>query len=292
MVPNPKFISVSSSVSASPSIKSANKSVSNLQPSILKNSFRALLFLGILFSLSACGASKKLGKADLKNPTSEALLKVMAARKMEVDWLEAKARMDFSDERQSVKFNATIRMQKDKLVWIAIKKLGLEVGRVLIRPDSAFVIDRLNGEYYAEPLTWVERTYNIPADFKTIQELLLGNPVFFQTAGYQLASETDYFQLSGQGGGLSSRMKIQKADLTLREMYFEDAPNQRHIRCALDSYEVLAGDRKFSYLRQLELKSPATGRMAVGIQFSDVEINVPKEIKFEIPNKYTRQTGK
>jgi hypothetical protein len=252
----------------------------------------AVLCLGILSSLSSCGTSRKLGKADLKNPTSESLLKIMAARKMDVDWLETKAKIDFSDERQSVKVNATIRIQKDKLVWIAVKKLGLEVGRMLIRRDSAFVIDRLNGEYYAEPLEWVERTYNIPADLKTIQEILLGNPVFFQTSGYQLTTEAEYFQLVGQGGGLSSKLKVQKNDLTLREMHFEDAANQRQIRCALESYEVIAGDRKFSYLRRLELKSPATGRMSVGIQFSDVEINVPKEIKFEIPDKYTRQTGK
>jgi hypothetical protein len=252
----------------------------------------AFFVLGILSSLSSCGSSRKLGKAELNNPTSESLLKVMAARKMNVDWLETKAKLDFSDERQSVKVNATIRMQKDKLIWIAVKKMGIEVGRVLIRSDSAFVIDRLNGEFYAEPLTWVERTYNIPADLKTIQELLLGNPVFFQTSGYQLTTEPDYFQLSGQGGGLTGKLKVHKTDLTLREMLFEDAVAQRQIRCAFESYNVIAGDRKFSYLRQLELSSPATGRMSVGIQFSEVVINVPKEIKFEIPNKYTRQIGK
>ncbi len=257
-----------------------------------KHTFLLIMILGVLLGASSCGAARKAGKAELKEKTPEALLRVMAARKLDVDWFEAKARLDMSDGKQSVKANATIRMKKNELMWVSIKKLGFEVGRALIRKDSAFVIDRLNNEFYAEPLSWLEREYNIPGDLGAFQNLLLGNPVFFSTSGFKLEESGTHYELSGQGGGMESRFKVNSADLTLQEMFIDDKKNQRRIQYALQQYGPIAGNRKFSYLRSLEMSSPATGKMSVGIQFSEVEINVPKEIKFEIPDKYTRAGGK
>ncbi len=257
-----------------------------------KNTFLLLIVLGAVLGASSCGASRKAGKAELKEKSPEALLKVLAARKLDVDWFEAKAKLDVSDGSQSVKANAVIRMKKNELVWVSIKKLGFEVGRALIRKDSAFVINRLSNEYYAEPLSWLEREYNVPGDLAAFQNLLLGNLVFFSTSGFRMEENGTQYYLAGKGGGMESRFKINSADLTLQEMWFEDKNTQRQIQYALQQYGQIAGNRNFSYLRSLELNSPSTGRMSVGIQFSDVQLNVPKDIKFEIPDKYTRVGGK
>lgn len=256
------------------------------------NFYSILLIVSAVLMFASCGPGRKLGKSELKANSSEALLKLMAARKMDVEWMEAKAKLDLSDGSQNIKVNAVIRLKKDEWVWITIKKFGFEAGRALIRKDSAFIINRLNNEYYAEPLSYLEKTYGVPADLAALQNILLGNPVFLQTSGFLLDESPEQYSLSGQGGGMKSRFNINKTDLTLAQMELEDPEKLQSVRYSLSNYGELAGNRKFSYLRLLELSSPSSGKMSAGIEFSDVEINVPKDNKFEIPEKYTRVQGK
>lgn len=251
-----------------------------------------LLIFSAIILLSSCGPGRKISKNEAEINTPEALLKLMAARKIDVQWMEAKARLDLNDGSQSIKANAVIRMKKDEWVWISIKKFGFEGGRALIRKDSAFIIDRLNNEYYAEPLSYLEKTYGVPADLKALQNILLGNPVFLQTSGFQISNTPEHYGLAGKGGGLESRFQINKTDLTLAQMELEDSRKLQKVTYSLSKYGDLAGNRKFSYLRLLELNSPSSGKMSAGIEFSDVEINVPKDNKFEIPEKYTRKQSK
>ncbi len=256
---------------------------------MIKNTILLAIVLGISVGATSCGAARKAGKATtLKEKSSEGLLRVLASRKLDAEWFEAKAKLDFSDGSQSVKANATIRMKKGELVWVSIKKLGFEVGRALIRQDSVFIINRLNNEFYAEPLKYIEREYNIPADLAALQNLLLGNPVFFSTSGFQFEENGTHYQLAGKGGGMESRYLINTQGLMLEQMDFEEKESSRRVQYQLAQYAPVAGNRNFSYLRSLEMDSPSTGRMSVGIQFSDVQLDVPKEIKFEIPDKYTR----
>ncbi len=255
--------------------------------------FSSLLLLTVALSLASCGASRKIGNAELKEKSSaEAVLKAMATNRIDVDWLEAKAKLDVNNGSQAVRANALVRMKKNELVWISVRKLGFEAGRALIRRDSVFVINRLNNEYYAEPLAWLEREYNIPADLVTFQNLLLGNLIFLSTASFELDEQGEHLILSGKGGGVESRFKVLGKDLSLREMWFDDKKNQHQLRYTLDEYAPIAGKKNFSHLRFLEVRSPDTGHMTLGLQFSDVIVNEPKDIKFDIPERYTRVQGK
>lgn len=269
-----------------------NPKLEILNPMRKANFHSILLIFSAIILFASCGPGRKVSKTDLKANTPEAMLKLMAARKIDVQWMEAKAKLDLNDGSQSIKANAVIRMKKDEWVWISVKKFGFEGGRALIRKDSAFIINRLNNEYYAEPLSYLEKTYGVPADLAALQNILLGNPVFLQTSGFQLDESPEHYRLSGQGGGFESRFQINKTDLTLAQMELEDPKKLQSVRYSLSNYGELAGNRKFSYLRLLELNSPSSGKMSAGIEFSDVEINVPKDNKFEIPEKYTRVQGK
>jgi hypothetical protein len=252
-----------------------------------------LLLLGAVLGASSCGAARKASRdVTLSEKSSAGLLKALAARKWDAEWFDAKAKLDVDDGRQSVKANAVIRMKKGEFVWVSIKKFGFEAARALIRKDSVFVINRLNNEYYAEPISFLTKEYNIPADLSTLQNLILGNPVFLSTAGFHFEDKVTHYELSGKGGGMDSRYLVNSADLTLQHIGFEDKQERRTIKCGFGEYAPLVENKNFSYLRSIEMDSPATGRMAVGLQFSEVVLNVPKDVKFEIPDKYTRVSAK
>jgi len=237
---------------------------------------------------SACSSGKKTGATEIKEKTPEFLFRQMIAGQVNADWMEAKAKVDFDDGYLSMGATANIRLRKDSVILIAVKKLGFEVGRAMITPDSVFVLDRLNNEAVVKDIAYLADLYNIPADFQLLQSLLLGNPLFFMTRGFQVETEAQAYHLYGEQDGMESHYWLTGQELNLQRMHFHDLRSRRQIQMRFEDYSQNDEDQKFSYLRNLEVDSRETGKVAVGIRFSQVEFNVPKNIRFEIPDRYTR----
>lgn len=247
----------------------------------------------MLLFLSSCGISRKgAGAGELREMTAAGLAGALEDRSVKAQYMEAKAKIDYADGQQSVSANALLRMKKDEYIWLSVKKLGFEVGRVLITKDSAFILNRLNNEYYAEPLTYVEETFNLPGNLTDAQQLLLGNPFFSNKTGMQLEVADEYYALRSREGNLERTYQVDRKDMRLSQMQLEDKAYLRRVLIGMSEYADIAGNQKFSYLRSLEMESPAAGKMTVSIQFADVVLNVPKEIKFDIPEKYTRVSAR
>ncbi len=255
----------------------------------MQRSKNRLLLLGfMIILLSSCGTSKRLGKAEKDYNSPDYLLKNLITNQVSADWFSARAKINFQDEYTAVGASATIRMKKDSAVWVSVKKLGFEVGRALITQDSVYIIDRLNNTYDIRDLHYLEKTYNIPANLDIVQAILLGNPVFFSTKDFQSKQEELAYHLFGKDEKMESHYWLGKKNLELHKMSFDDMRQNRKIHLKLEDYQQLQQNQKFSYFRILEMNSQETGNIKVEIKFSQLELNSPKDISFEIPKRYAR----
>jgi hypothetical protein len=168
---------------------------------------------------------------------------------------------------------------------MAFKKFSIEGVRVLITPDSVKIIDRMNGEYSAEPYEALRRKYQIPLSFQGLQALLLGNPVFFSRES-EMSLDSGLYVLQQQSENLEARYKLDQASLLLREFFVNDAQSKRSLRMMSANYQSLEDKQNFSYFRSLKLASPDIGQMNVNIEFTKVEVNVPQKMDFNVPEQY------
>lgn len=253
-------------------------------------SFPLLLVAGALLLLnSGCSSTRRAGSAELRERSPEYLMRQLAANQVKAEWMEARAKIDYDDGSLAIGATATIRLRRDSVLWVVVRKLGFEVARALVRPDSVFVLDRLNNEYYAKDLNYITQEYQLPADFQILQAIVLGNPVFFMNKGFQVElSPTGEYHLFGQRDAMENHYWMSGSPMHLQRMVFDDRELQRRLQLQLAEYGQTAEDEKFSYLRNLELNSRNTGKVQIDIRFSQVEFNVPKNIKFEVPERYTR----
>lgn len=245
------------------------------------------LLVGTLF-LVGCGTGKKVGSKSLKERSSSFLMEQMIRHQVNADWFEGRAKVGYSDDYLSMGVSATIRMRKDSALWLSIKKLGFEAARVLITTDSVYVLDRINNQYGVQSLEWLEKQFSIPASLHTLQMIFLGNPVFFNTRDLQSEVKETAYRLFHQGDNIESNYWLDGGDLQLQQMTFNDQRYQRSFDYQLMEYQTTADKQKFSYFRNLEIDSRETGKTKLEIRFSDIELNVPKSIRFDIPKRYTR----
>ena len=248
-----------------------------------------LLALGsALFLFDGCASSRKVAEKAPKEVSSDFLLRKLVTQQVKASWMTAKARISYSDDYLSVNANAAIQMERDSFIWVAVKKLGFEVARAMITPDSIYLIDRLNNDYLVRDLNYISRTYNLPAGFNALPAIVLGNPLFFTTLGLMSEVEKDGYHLFGRNDEMESHYRIGGDGFRLRSMHFNDFRNHRDLLLNLEEYAQITENQNFSYLRNLELDSRETGKLSIAIRFSDVEFNVPKQIRFDVPERYTR----
>lgn len=252
-----------------------------------------LLFFSLLF-LTACSTKKLVqddGTAtlDLKNRSSKYLLKKMKAKELSVEWLSARAKINYKDEVQTRTFNANIRLRKDSIIWMNVKKLSVEAFRILITQDSIHIIDRLEKKYYVHGLDFVEEKFNFPGQFQALQTAILGNPYFFDEQKLTASIADQQYQLTS-GSEIRTRSKylINGAAYDLEEMSFFDVERNRKLQVNLSKYLTVIDDLIFPHNRIYTVESKETGVAKIDMKWSKLELNIPKKIIFSVSNRYER----
>lgn len=240
-----------------------------------------------LLTATACKTGRKATGGKLKPKSEKVLMKRLLGNQLNADWLAGKAKITYQDEYTRQTVSSNVRIKKDSVIWMNFKKFGLEGGRALITPDSVFVINRLNGEFMAKPFDFLQKTYHLPVGFQGLQAMLLGNPVFFSQKT-EASVDDDLYRLSQKTDNLKADYWVDGDKFYLRSFFVDDFRNSRSISAQSSEYGLLTDNQPFSYLRTMNLKSKDFGEVQVEINFSKVEINVPKSIPFDIPAHYDR----
>jgi hypothetical protein len=245
------------------------------------------LFLAffLLFTLMACSPKlkKNLTVEDEENP-SYFLEKAVFLP----DWMEGRCQLQMQSESMNLSGQAIIRIRKDSAVWISLKKLGFEVGRALILKDSFFYLDRLNNNFQSFPISYIQEKYQLPGDFLFLQALLLGNAPFGSQSDYKLIKKESF---AWQVQNLTPNGIISLAwDFTNKRISVIDwnQPfSNKYFKMKLDDYKALESKQQFSYFRDLNIQSAETGNLHVTLSFNQVQFNLPVNLRFDIPQRYS-----
>ncbi len=246
------------------------------------------LFLFGLF-IASC-KSKKVIPTDsgISEKSTTFLLKALGKNKIEAEWLTAKAKINYEDDNEKIKFTSYIRMRKDSVIWFVAKKAGVEAVRAQITTDSVYIINRQAKEYTIKDLNFFEEKYNMPSSFEAIQTMLLGNVLYLSNLKPDSEIKNNQHHLYVEKDNVRAEYWMDGTNHRLNEMQFSDIRNDQTFRMTFDDYEELEDEQIFSYFRNLNVSGKNTNNIDMDIKMSDVKINEPKSIKFEIPKRYKK----
>jgi hypothetical protein len=234
-------------------------------------------------------------KAEKPTPTpkiDEALVKTLSniqAARLSPNWLTAKANLSYADSYMSKSATAYIRLKKDEALWISVRKLGLEAARVLITRDSFHLLNRLQRTYTTGKFSALMAQYQLPLDFDGLQDLVLGNAIFLnKETPNSVSFDGKEYALNAKSDKLSADYRVDGSVFVVKNMLFQDAHNGRTIDLGFKEHKKMADKHIFSYIRSVNLNSQQTGNVAIGLDFSEVAFNEPKDIKFEVPPSYKK----
>ncbi len=246
-----------------------------------------LTAFAVLTLASACNKKVVGGTSGRDGLTTtskaEKIVKGLEDNRFDTEYLEGSARIKLESKQLNVGGTATIRLHKDKAIWMSVKKFGFEGARALIRPDSFFVINRLNGDYTAEPLSYIEQKYKIPARFDLLQEIVLGNAVFF-TRDLEMDQTGDLYTLSGQDGRFATKHVVDGRGFKLMEMTLNELAQDRTLSINNADFRKAPGkedEPDFAFARTVRIDAEATGPAKLDLAFSKLKFSGPLAMPFQ-----------
>ncbi len=144
-----------------------------------------------LLVLISCNPSKKIRThaASIGRPvdssvhTIEDTLKATAEKLLfeenviPFQTFSAKVKVQYEDAGgKQPEVNAFVRMKKDQAIWISIAAtfMNIEAFRVLITPDSVFILNKFEKTCEQYPFSYVQNRISAPVSFNDVQMLLAG----------------------------------------------------------------------------------------------------------------------
>lgn len=209
--------------------------------------------------------------------------------KINFETFSAKIKADISGDEVNEDFNLYARIKKDSLIWLSFRgALGIEGYRALISPDTVKVLDQLNKTIDIKPVSFLQRMTKLPFDFYTLQDILIGNPVYTDSniVTYQLNAD-DEWVLEMDGNFFNHQIFIDKNDLRIKksELRNKDLIREKNGTIVYGDYDKTLGVN-FAKLRNLTVVDQSI--MNVSLEYKQYDFNKDLSFPFSIPDHYTR----
>lgn len=187
-------------------------------------------------------------------------------------------------EQGSIDAAYRMNIMKDSMIWLKVTKLGMEGIRALITPTKIQVIDRLNSKVHIANFSKISKFVGMEVDFKTLQDLLLGNIPNIPTKDVTLEKGDKQSILKFITAGINFEYTIDNENQKLAKVNtLQAAKNQK---ATLSYYEFEnVQNQPFSHNIVIEAKTKSD--VNAEFRHTKVEVN-PTEISFSfsIPDGY------
>ena len=267
-----------------------------------------LILITSALLISSCRSTRKIQSAisvkkdstEVAKPTSDphqdsikfikANYNQLLANKIEFETFSAKINTDYEGgDGKKYDVNVFVRMKKDSLIWISVNgAIGIEGMRVLIDRDSVRILNKLDKEYQVRSLEYLTEVAALPLDLRTVQELIIGNPVFLDTNIVSYSTVDNTISLLSEGQWFRHLISMNNNDHLVLHSKLDDVDILRNRTCFLSygEYETDKGP-KFSTSRTISVTEK--NKLDVKLKFKQYAFNETLSYPFSVPKNYKKK---
>ncbi len=240
----------------------------------------AIMIFLLSMIIVGCHTSKETMVDVTPRPLNE-VLEGLKSRHIDYDFFSARAKIKFNGIESKVGGRSRIIMAKDSMIWINFKKLSVEGARALITPDSCKILYRLDDIYEKGATQDFLDHFKIFRPFGEIQELLIGNFPIPEKQSVTSFGSRQFHHIIFQDD-MDSYEYLVKEDFNIYRIIIRDTFG-RQISGTFTDYNA----DNFATKKDFDIDVPDEGRSSISLKLSDIELNIPKEVRFEVPDHYT-----
>ena len=203
----------------------------------------------------------------------------------------AKIKVDVEDKNgKQPDLIAQVRIIKDSAIWISISAtfLNIEVYRVLITPYKVTLLNKQDKVVQYRNLDFLREVIEIPFDFTTMQNLLVGNPVFFPNEITSIKKLDNLIMISSLGPFFKHLLTAANDTKLIIQSKLDDVDLNKNSTTTIkySVYETFAG-RHVATFRQIIISEK--NKLDIKMKYKQVEFDKDLSVVLNVPRNFTEK---
>ena len=262
----------------------------------------------LLHTMIGCRSTKQLKKEVSKKDTAVAVhtiakssdsmklaqtvLANVSKHYIDFNTFSAKVRVQYTGPSGKLPdLNTFIRMYKDSVIWISINAtlFNIEGARILITKNQITIRNIQEKTYEEHPFSYIEEVAGIPLDFKILQDLLMGNPIYVGNKVVAFKQTENHILLSTVGKFFKNFLTLSVSNDNLIERSKLDDIELGQNRTADLTYLDYDNNNGVYFPTYREITVSEKTKVDIHLTFKQYEFNKDLTFPFSIPKNYKRK---
>lgn len=253
----------------------------------MKLSLQITLVLLSFFLVFGCKTAKTVSsEGDLKSDISaKQLIKFNAKNIADFKTLTAKVRADYSRKDESKGATVSLRMEKDKTIWMSAP---FSMAKVLITREKVSFYNKLDNTYFDGSFQLLSDFVGTELDFEKVQNILLGEALYNLNKDDYVAStyENSYLlQPKKQKELFEIFYLLNPAHFKMDSQQFTQPQENRHLQIDYKNYQEVDKQTLPQNIKIIALESH--DETIIDLEYKSVALNEDIRFPFRIPSGYT-----
>jgi hypothetical protein len=241
----------------------------------------------ILLAFTAC-KSKKI--AHITKADKMLISKVLSNyndNSFNKNTLKATLKAKYKGKSSLPSVNASLRLEKDKVIWISLSKSIFSLGKLKITPNSVQFYNKLDRTYFDGDFSLLSDFLGTKVNFKQVQNIFLGEAIFdLNKQDYKISTNNNNYEI-----------RPKKENKLFQILFLLDAKNFKTSKQEIrqDKKSKLLSIKYNEYKKIDDIYFPKKvfilaednkNKNTVDISYKNVEFDLPLRFPFKIPKGY------
>lgn len=256
---------------------------------------RIIHYISICFLLvlTACGGAKTVVGSATANPalTTKNIINAHKSAAQNFTTLAARMQVKYQDPEQSQSITTSLRMEKDKAIWIKASILGITLAKVLITPDQVQFYETIDGSYFVGDFRLLSDLLGTDIDFQQAQAIFLGQSIApLTSAKFNSSITNNKYALipKVQDPRFILQLFLNPDTFLISSEKISQPEKGNTLEVTYGPYQIVenANYPTEIYIQAIENEKTTT----VEINYRKIDLNVSVNFPFQIPEGYQQKT--
>ncbi len=250
--------------------------------------FRLIYIYIISLFLTSCGGSKVASETSIANSnlTSKNIIKTHQAASPNFSTLAARMQVVYENGDELKSLTVSLRMEKDKKIWVKASLLGVTLAKILITQESVSYYETITNTYFDGDFILLSDWLGTEIDFNKAQAILLGQSIFDLEARYKSTVIVNKYKLQPktQLNNFIFSLFLNSDNFKISSVMLTQPYDDRMFTVNYGKYQKIEGGYYPSQIRILATQKGSETKIAVN--YRKIDHNAPIRFPFTIPKGY------
>jgi hypothetical protein len=254
---------------------------------MLKKGIHILLIL-LAFALNGCKGTKSVVVGEANNSLS--MQKVITSHNgasPNFNTLASRVQVVYEDNKKQQSITVSLRMEKDKTIWLKASVLGITLAKAIITPDRVSYYETISNTYFDGDFSLLSDWLSTDLDFEKTQAILLGQSIFsLDDSKYKVDVVNNQYKIQPKKQPINfiHSLFLNPATFKVITGSVSQPSDNRLLSIRYSDYQFVEGSYYPSDI--LIDASEKDEKTKISVTYKNIDVNAPVSFPFEIPQGY------